>query len=123
MNTIEIKVEQITRAEPAPRVEQKYGLSDSSAKTVGIATLGCKVNAYESELIGETLKTDNWRVVPNTESADMYLVNTCTVTREADRQARQTVRKLIKRNPNALVVVTGCYAQMDPQACADIPAC
>ena len=79
------------------------------------------MNTYESELIGETLKTQDWAVVPNTESADLYLINTCTVTREADRQARQEVRKAIKRNPDALVVVTGCYAQMDPDACASIP--
>jgi threonylcarbamoyladenosine tRNA methylthiotransferase MtaB len=121
MKTIEIKVEQITKAAPVPLARQNHCLSDPIAKTVGIATLGCKVNTYESELIGETLQTENWRLVPNTQSADMYLINTCTVTREADRQARQTVRKLIKRNPDALVVVTGCYAQMDPQACADIP--
>lgn len=92
-----------------------------TSKRVGIATLGCKVNTYESELIGETLKTQDWHIVPNTEVADLYLVNTCTVTREADRQARQAVRKLIKKNPEALVVVTGCYAQMDPNACAGIP--
>jgi len=90
-------------------------------KRVGITTLGCKVNTYESELIGETLKTDDWQPVANTEQADLYLINTCTVTKEADRQARQEVRKAVKRNPDALVVVTGCYAQIDPQACADIP--
>lgn len=90
-------------------------------KRVGITTMGCKVNTYESELISETLKTNNWTVVPNTEFADLYLINTCTVTREADRQARQEVRKLIKRNPDSLVVVTGCYAQMDPEACSNIP--
>jgi len=93
----------------------------SDVKKVGITTLGCKVNAYETELIGETLKTQNWRVVPGAENADLYLINTCTVTREADRQARQAVRKAVKLNPESLVVVTGCYAQMDPQACADIP--
>ena len=91
------------------------------AKKVGITTLGCKVNAYESELIGETLKTRDWQVVPNSDTADLYLINTCTVTREADRQARQEVRKAVKRNPEALVVVTGCYAQMDPDAVAAIP--
>ncbi|GAA6138329.1 tRNA (N(6)-L-threonylcarbamoyladenosine(37)-C(2))-methylthiotransferase MtaB [Arenicella sp. 4NH20-0111] len=91
------------------------------AKKVGIKTLGCKVNAYESELIGETLKTDDWKIVESSEPADLYLINTCTVTREADRQARQEVRKAVKRNPDALVVVTGCYAQMDPDACSEIP--
>lgn len=130
MSNIEIPLERLKVIEPSKPVRDHTvllcstnssndGLDD--AKTVGITTLGCKVNAYESELIGETLKTKNWRVISATEPADMYLINTCTVTREADRQARQVVRKVIKRNPEALVVVTGCYAQMDPQACADIP--
>ncbi len=120
MSNIEIKVEHIGKP-----LGQDAGLAARSvsvhAKRVGITTLGCKVNTYESELIGETLKTDDWRLVTNTEPADLYLINTCTVTREADRQARQEVRRAVKRNPEALVVVTGCYAQMDPQACADIP--
>lgn len=119
MSSVEIKLEQVGRSRPAtPTVEP---VVSAGAKRVGITTLGCKVNTYESELIGETLKTQDWAVVPNTESADLYLINTCTVTREADRQARQEVRKAIKRNPDALVVVTGCYAQMDPDACASIP--
>jgi len=126
MESIEIKVEQIGRKNS----DKVNRLSSASSKTrtlssmtkkVGITTLGCKVNTYESELIGEALKTDDWQIVPNTEAADLYLINTCTVTREADRQARQEVRKLVKRNPDALVVVTGCYAQIDPQVCADIP--
>ena len=88
---------------------------------VGVTTMGCKVNTYESELISETLKTNDWQVVPAKEKADLYIINTCTVTREADRQARQEVRKAIKRNSEALVIVTGCYAQMDAEACAEIP--
>ncbi len=130
-NAIEIRVEQIGQPITPDRALESSddSLNESihsrapshAAKTVGITTLGCKVNAYESELIGETLKTDDWAIVPNTDKADLYLINTCTVTREADRQARQEVRKVVKRNPEALVVVTGCYAQMDPQACADIP--
>ncbi|MCH2189314.1 MAG: tRNA (N(6)-L-threonylcarbamoyladenosine(37)-C(2))-methylthiotransferase MtaB [Gammaproteobacteria bacterium] len=99
----------------------KTRVPDVNAKRVGIRTLGCKVNSYESELIGEALKTQDWQIVPADQEADLYLVNTCTVTKEADRQARQEVRKAIKRNPDALVVVTGCYAQMDPKACAQIP--
>ena len=114
------KISDLSHKQSANSVSTPTKLSVAS-KRVGIATLGCKVNAYESELIGETLKTQDWHIVPNTDVADLYLVNTCTVTREADRQARQAVRKLIKRNPEALVVVTGCYAQMDPNACADIP--
>jgi threonylcarbamoyladenosine tRNA methylthiotransferase MtaB len=123
MSNIEIKLEHITKRSNLIRdaIVPQQSQNLSSIKRVGITTLGCKVNTYESELIGETLKTDDWALVPNTEIAELYLINTCTVTREADRQARQEVRKAIKRNPEALVVVTGCYAQMDPDACAEIP--
>ena len=125
MSQVEIKVEKIGRgvdaiAESASSSSEKKEAS-ATAKRVGITTMGCKVNTFESELIGETLKTNDWHVVPSVEEADLYLINTCTVTREADRQARQEVRKAIKRNPEALVVVTGCYAQMDPEACSAIP--
>jgi len=125
MSQVEIKVEKIGRgvdaiAESASSSSEKKEVS-ATAKRVGITTMGCKVNTFESELIGETLKTNDWHVVPSVEEADLYLINTCTVTREADRQARQEVRKAIKRNPEALVVVTGCYAQMDPEACSAIP--
>jgi len=88
---------------------------------VAIATMGCKVNTYESELIRKGVVGRQWRVVDFSEPADLYVINTCTVTREADRQARQLARRAVKTNPHARVVVTGCYAQIDPQACADIP--
>lgn len=88
---------------------------------VGITTLGCKVNTFESELISHDLRQRNWAVVEGKEIADVYVINTCTVTREADRQSRQQIRRVIRQNPEALVVVTGCYAQMDPEACAAIP--
>ncbi len=90
-------------------------------RTAAIQTLGCKVNSYESELIGESLRRAGWRLSDADQPADLYVINTCTVTREADRQARQAVRRLVRRNPDALVVVTGCYAQMDGEACARIP--
>lgn len=121
MSNIEIKVEQIGKSLLSATPDKRATSLSATAKRVGITTLGCKVNTYESELIGETLKTDDWQVVANTEPADLYLINTCTVTREADRQARQEVRRAVKRNPEALVVVTGCYAQMDAEACAAIP--
>ncbi len=84
-------------------------------------TLGCKVNLFESGLIGHSLQNINWQQVDHTDHADLYIVNTCTVTNEADRQARQTVRRLIRQNPQSLIVVTGCYAQISPDACAEIP--
>lgn len=90
-------------------------------RTAAIETLGCKVNTYESELIGESLRRAGWRLASTDKPADLYVINTCTVTREADRQARQAVRRLVRRNPDALVVVTGCYAQMDGEACGRIP--
>jgi len=123
MSNFEIKLEHFAKKLSVPDTPTEKPLKPTSelTKRVGITTLGCKVNTYESELIGETLKTDDWSLVANTEPADLYLINTCTVTREADRQARQEVRKAVKRNPDALVVVTGCYAQMDPEACAKIP--
>ena len=84
-------------------------------------TLGCKVNLFESGLIGHSLQNVDWKQVNHTDRADLYIVNTCTVTSEADRQARQTVRRLIRQNPQSLIVVTGCYAQISPDACAEIP--
>ena len=91
------------------------------ARRVGVSTLGCKVNRFESELITESLGGSGWLVVDDREEADIYIINTCTVTREADRQARQAVRRAIRRNPSAVVVVTGCYAQISPDAVAAIP--
>lgn len=120
MSSIEISLNQVNRASFAtPSTPETVVHGD--AKRVGITTLGCKVNSYESELIAQTLNTQDWVSVPAYEEADLYLINTCTVTKEADRQARQAVRRAVKRNPDALVVVTGCYAQMDAQACAEIP--
>lgn len=90
-------------------------------KRVGITTLGCKVNTFESELIAQKLTQSDWAVVDDKQVADLYIINTCTVTQEADRQARQAVRRAVRRNPNAKIVVTGCYAQMAAEVCADIP--
>lgn len=92
------------------------------SRRVAVTTLGCKVNAFESELMMQNVVTaGGWNRVSAKETADLYVINTCTVTREADRQARQEVRRAIRRNPDAMVVVTGCYAQMEPEACANIP--
>jgi threonylcarbamoyladenosine tRNA methylthiotransferase MtaB len=90
-------------------------------RSFATTTLGCKVNLFESGLIGHSLQNINWQQVDHTDHADLYIVNTCTVTSEADRQARQTVRRLIRQNPQSLIVVTGCYAQISPDACAEIP--
>ncbi len=80
--------------------------------TVGIYTLGCKVNQYESEAIAEELTSHGFSVAPFTEACDAYIINTCTVTAESDRKARQLIRRAIKTNPAAYIVVTGCMAEV-----------
>jgi threonylcarbamoyladenosine tRNA methylthiotransferase MtaB len=90
-------------------------------KKVAFSTMGCKVNTFETEIIAQKLSRGEYQRVDSVEDADLFICNTCTVTAEADRRARQLVRRAIRSNPEAWVVVTGCYAEMDPQACADIP--
>ena len=88
--------------------------------TVGILTLGCKVNQYESEAIGELFEARGFCVLPATEVCDVYVVNTCTVTAESDRKARQMIRRVTAKNPSAYVLVTGCLAQVSPESLAAI---
>ncbi len=95
--------------------------ASGSSRRVALPTLGCKVNAFETEVISQKLAGDAWSRVGPRECADLYIINTCTVTAEADRQARQLVRRAIRQNRDARVVVTGCYAEMNPEACARIP--
>lgn len=90
-------------------------------RTVSMRTLGCKVNSYESEQILTALtRSGQWERAADGAVGDLYVINSCTVTREADRQTRQEIRRCVRENPNALVVVTGCYAEMDADACAGI---
>ena len=86
--------------------------------TVGIATLGCKVNQYESRAIKEALELRGYGIRPHDAVCDAYIVNTCTVTAESDRKCRQLIRRLRAQNPEAYVVVTGCFAQADPEGAA-----
>ena len=89
-------------------------------KTVGILTLGCKVNQYESEAIAERLSSLGFEIRPSTEECDAYIINTCTVTAESDRKARQFIRRAISKNPEAYILVTGCLAQTNPENIAAI---
>ncbi len=89
-------------------------------KSVGILTLGCKVNQYESEVIAEELSRLGARVLPWEEVCDAYVINSCTVTAEAARKSRQMVRRLRQKNPDAFIVVTGCVSQSEPQSIAAI---
>jgi len=94
---------------------------DSEPTTVAFATLGCKLNQVESQELRGLLEAKGYRAVGFDEVAQVYVINTCTVTARADCSGRQMIRRAITRNPNALIVATGCYAQVDPQAIARIP--
>lgn len=87
---------------------------------IAIRTLGCKVNTYESESIWQMFKAAGYTRVSANEYADVYVINTCTVTNTGDRKSRQAIRKMIRQNPDAVTVVIGCYAQMAPDEIAAI---
>jgi threonylcarbamoyladenosine tRNA methylthiotransferase MtaB len=80
-----------------------------------ITTLGCKVNQAESEAIAQDLLSSDWTTTTNCDKAEVCIVNTCTVTQKASMQSRQAIRKAIRSNPKARIIVTGCYAQTAPQ--------
>lgn len=88
---------------------------------VAFHTLGCKVNHYETEAIKEAFVSRGAETVSEEEFADVYIINTCTVTNIADRKSRQFIRRAKKVNPDALVAVTGCYAQVASDEVADMP--
>lgn len=85
-------------------------------KTVAYHNLGCKVNAYEMDAMLESLRQHGYQIVPFEEKADIYIVNTCTVTNIADRKSRQMLHRAKKTNPEGIVVAVGCYVQTDTQA-------
>lgn len=88
--------------------------------TIAFYTLGCKVNHYETEAIYELFKNAGYTRVDFEEIADVYVINTCTVTQTGDRKSRQMIRRAIRKNPEAIVCVTGCYAQTKPNEIAEI---
>ncbi|MGZ6250382.1 MAG: tRNA (N(6)-L-threonylcarbamoyladenosine(37)-C(2))-methylthiotransferase MtaB, partial [Syntrophales bacterium] len=88
---------------------------------VAISTLGCKVNQYESAGILETLDQSIYVSVPFNTKADCYIINTCTVTGRTEYQSRNLIRRAIRKNPDACIIVTGCYAQVAPHDLACIP--
>jgi len=85
-------------------------LLKSTMPTLRTATLGCKVNQYETELVRQGLASIGFRDAEGAEPADLCVVNTCTVTHEGDAKSRQTIRRLAKRNPGTRIIVMGCYA-------------
>lgn len=89
--------------------------------TVAFHTLGCKVNHYETEAIWQLFKEHDYERVDFETNADVFIINTCTVTNTGDKKSRQVIRRAIRKNPNAVVCVTGCYAQTSPAEIMAIP--
>src|SRR3989338_4729080 len=82
----------------------------SAPKKIAIETLGCKVNQFDSHQLSELFKKEAYEEVSPTESADIYIVNSCTVTAKADQEAKHLLRRFQRKNPNAILVLTGCLA-------------
>ena len=80
-------------------------------RKAALHNLGCKVNAYETEAMQELLEQNGYEIVPFAEGADVYVINTCTVTNIADRKSRQMLHRARKMNPDAVIVAAGCYVQ------------
>ena len=87
---------------------------------IAFYTLGCKVNTYETESVWELFKEEGYERVDHKEYADVYIINTCTVTNSGDSKSRKAIRQLIKRNPEAVIAVMGCYSQMSPDEIVSI---
>ncbi len=89
-------------------------------KRASLQTLGCRLNQAESKLLTDRLEADGYQMVPFGEEADLGIIHTCTVTREADTKCRKIIRQFVRRNPGAFTAVIGCYAQMGTAAIAEI---
>jgi len=90
-------------------------------RKVAMATLGCKINQYDSSAIAEELKQRGDQIVPFSQEAEVFIINTCTVTGRTDYKGRQLIRKAHSLNPDAVLIVTGCYAQTQAGEIAKIP--
>src|SRR6267143_864369 len=90
-------------------------------RTCRLLTLGCKVNQYETQYVKEMLEVNGYRAAADGEAADLCVVNTCTVTQDADAKGRQLIRRLALENPGAAIIVMGCYATRDPDLIRKLP--
>lgn len=93
----------------------------TAEKTIALHTLGCKLNFSETSTLGRMLEKEGFQKREFDEPADVYVINTCSVTDNADKECRQLVRRIQKQNADAVVVITGCYAQLRPEEIAAIP--
>ncbi|MEG2198723.1 MAG: tRNA (N(6)-L-threonylcarbamoyladenosine(37)-C(2))-methylthiotransferase MtaB, partial [Anaerovorax sp.] len=95
---------------------QKYGRK----KSLSTFTLGCKVNQYETQALKEKFEKAGYEVVAENAFADVYVINTCTVTSLSDKKSRQYIRRVKRINPDSITAVVGCYAQVSPAEAAGI---
>lgn len=95
-------------------------MNELHAPSVAAVTLGCKLNYAETSAILDRLSSEGWRIVSHADGADMIIIHTCAVTREAERKCRQNIRRIVRRHPGSVVVVVGCYAQLRPGLLASI---
>jgi threonylcarbamoyladenosine tRNA methylthiotransferase MtaB len=93
----------------------------SNNRSVAFHTLGCKLNFSETSTLSRQLEKEGFEKKAFTDKADVYVINTCSVTENADKECRQLVRRIQRRAPESFVVITGCYAQLKPKEIADIP--
>jgi len=97
-----------------------FAIIMSFSKTVAFHTLGCKLNFSETSALSRSLEADGFTKKEFEEDADVYVINTCSVTDNADKECRMLVRRIQRRSPEAMVVITGCYAQLKPKEIAEI---
>src|SRR6188472_4402624 len=93
----------------------------AEARTVAFHTLGCKLNFSETSTLSRMLENEGFDKRSFDDQADIYVINTCSVTDNADKECRQLVRRIQRKAPESLVVITGCYAQLKPKEIAAIP--
>ena len=87
---------------------------------VAFATLGCRVNVYESEAMAEKFIREGYEVVDFNEFSDVYVINTCTVTNMGDKKSRQIISRARRTNPDAIIAAVGCYSQMAPNEVSEM---
>lgn len=90
-------------------------------RTVAFHTLGCKLNFSETSTLSRMLEAEGFEKTSFDDPADVYVINTCSVTDNADKECRQLVRRIQRKSPESMVVITGCYAQLKPKEIAEIP--
>ena len=91
------------------------------SKKVAFYTLGCKLNFSETSSIGRVFQDAGYETTPFNSAADVYVINTCSVTDHADKKCRKVVKEALKYSPNAYITIVGCYAQLKPAEIAEIP--